>query len=95
MPCLIGLALLGMPRLALFCLWLFGGGYIGRAYDQTWWPVLGFFFLPFTTLAFAYAMNSLRPAGEVPDLGWVLVGVAALLDLGMFSGTRRLRHVGR
>lgn len=91
MPCLFVLVLLGMPRLALFFLWLFGGGYIGRAFDGALWPILGFFFLPMTTLAFAYAFNSVAPTGSVSDFGWLLVGVALVVDLGLFGGGWRSR----
>lgn len=92
MPCLFILAILGMPRLALFLLWLFGGDYLSRAYDAIWWPLLGFFFLPTTTIAFAYAMNGMRPVGGVSDLGWLLVGVAVILDLGLFGGSWQSRR---
>lgn len=92
MPCLIVLLLLGMPRLALALLWLFGDGYLGRAYDGLLWPVLGFFFLPTTTLAFAFAMNGLAPVGAVPDVGWLLVGLAVLLDLGFVGNGWRSRR---
>ena len=44
------------PRLALFSLFL-TSDYLGRAYDLNLWPFLGFIFLPWTTLAFAYAQN--------------------------------------
>jgi len=91
MPCLFVFVLLGMPRVALFFLWLFGGGYLSRAFDHTLWPILGFFFLPMTTLSFAYAFNSIRPAGDVSDFGWLLVGVGAVVDLGLFGGGWRSR----
>lgn len=75
------------PRIALFLVWLFGGGYLVRAVHGEWiWLLLGFLFLPLTTLAFAYSMNSLGAGGEVPPLGWVLIGVAGLLDLGLIGG---------
>jgi len=92
MPCLIGLVLLGMPRLALFLLWLLGGGYLARAFESALWPILGFFFLPVTTLAFAYAFNTLQPSGAVPDLGWLLVAVGLLIDLGLFGGGWRSKR---
>ena len=91
MPCLVVLVLLGMPRLALFFLWLLGGGYLARAFESALWPILGFFFLPVTTLAFAYGFNSLGPAGVVPDLGWLLVGIGVIVDLGLFGGGWRSR----
>jgi hypothetical protein len=92
-PCLIVLLLLGMPRIVIILTWLFGGGYLGQAFPAVFWPVLGFFFLPFTTLAFAYAVNSLEPAGVVPDFGWLLVALAGLVDLGVIGGGQRARQV--
>ena len=44
------------PRLALFVLFL-TSDYLGSAYELNLWPFLGFIFLPWTTLAYAYAMN--------------------------------------
>jgi hypothetical protein len=67
MPCLVGCLALAFPRLALFLVWLFGGGYLGRAYDSWIFPVLGFFFLPTTTLVFAFGVNSLRARANVTD----------------------------
>lgn len=90
MGCLIGCLALAFPRVALFLVWLFGGSYLSRAVEGEWiWLLLGFFFLPLTTLTFAYAVNSLGAPGDVPPLGWVLVGVAALLDLGLLGGGAR------
>jgi len=92
MPCLVILVLLGMPRLALFFLWVFGGGYLGQAYASALWPILGFFFFPITTLAFAYGMNSLGPMGAMSDLGWLLVVIGLVFDLGLFGGGWRSRR---
>lgn len=86
MPCVVGCLALGFPRFALFLVWLFGGGYLHRAYGSALWPLLGFFFLPVTTLAFAFGMNSLGHAGQMPPLGWLLVAVGLLIDLGLLGG---------
>jgi hypothetical protein len=90
-PFLLGCLALGFPRLALVLVWLLGGGYVGRAYEHWVFPVLGFLFLPLTTLAFAYATNSLGAPGEVPPLGWLLVGLAVAGDLGLLGGSRSRR----
>jgi hypothetical protein len=96
MPCLLGLIGFFFPRLVIILLWLFST-YLGQAY-QTWiWPVLGFFFAPFTTLAYAFAINS---NGSVSGLYLVLVIVAVLLDLGVLGGggnaaKRRKRFFGK
>ncbi|HEY3495530.1 MAG TPA: hypothetical protein VGK73_12625 [Polyangiaceae bacterium] len=85
MPCLIGCLALVFPRLALVLLWLFGGDYLGRAYESWIFPVLGFVFLPLTTLAFAFGMNSLGSPTQMEPLGWVLVALAAAADLGLIG----------
>ena len=78
MPCLIALIALAFPRLAILLVVIFSD-YIGAAY-QTWgWPLLGFFFAPYTTLAYAWAINS---NGSVSGLYLVVVVFAVLADLG-------------
>jgi hypothetical protein len=89
MPFLVGCLAIAFPRFALFVVWFFGGGYLGRAYDHFLWPLLGFFFLPLTTLAFAFASNSLGAPGEVPPFGWLLVGLAVLVDIGLMGSGRK------
>lgn len=83
-----------MPRLALFLVWLGADGYLSRAFGGPLFPLIGFFFLPTTTLAFAYTHNSMMPAGGVSDLGWLLVGLGLLADLGTFGGGYRSRRRG-
>src|SRR5262249_22072178 len=50
--CLIALLALLSPRLALFLLWIFSD-VLSRAFDSWIVPLLGFFLLPWTTLAYA------------------------------------------
>jgi hypothetical protein len=83
---LIGCLALVFPRVALFFVWLFGGGYLGRAYEHWLWPLLGFFFLPLTTLVFAFGINSLGAPGEMTPLGWLLVALALATDIGLIGG---------
>jgi len=79
MPFLVGCLALGTPRVAILLVVLFSD-YIGRAYETTLWPVVGFFFMPLTTLSYAFAINS---NGEVDGMYLVLVVVTVLLDLGL------------
>jgi hypothetical protein len=85
MTCLIGCLALGTPRLALVLVVVFSD-YIGRAYDTMIWPLLGFFVMPLTTLAYAWAINT---RGAVDGMHLVVVIVAALLDLGLIGGSGR------
>lgn len=89
MPCLLVLLLLGLPRVALLATWLFGGDYIGRAYELNVWPFLGFFCAPLTTLTYAWAKNGF---GEVQGPGLAAVVLAVLLDFGLLGASRRRRR---
>jgi hypothetical protein len=97
MGCLIGCLAIGFPRAALFLVWLFGGNYLHRAYGSFIWPLLGFFFLPLTTLTFAFGVVSLGH-GQMPAFGWLLTGLAVAADLGLIGGgqhgVRRYRRDG-
>ena len=70
---------LATPRFAIVLVVLFSN-YIGNAYETTLWPLLGFFFMPLTTLSYAFAINS---NGSVDGMYLVLVVVTVLLDLGL------------
>jgi hypothetical protein len=72
-----------LPRLAIAALYLFTN-YLG-VYSTVLWPVLGFFFAPYTTLAVAVAYHS----GGVSGVYLVLVIIAVLADLGALEGGRR------
>ncbi len=85
MYCLVGCIALVTPRLAILVVVIFGD-YIGRAYDTLTWPVLGFLFMPTTTLAYAWAINS---RGSVEGFQLVVVVIAVLIDLGMIGGGAR------
>ena len=79
MGCLVGCLGLLFPRLALFLVFLFSN-YLGRAYETNLWPFLGFLFMPLTTLAYAWAVNSNQ---TVSGIYLVVVVIAVLMDLGL------------
>jgi hypothetical protein len=83
MPCVVVLLALISPRLALFGVWLFSD-ILGRAYDSTIVPVLGFFLLPWTTLAYAVMWDA--GTHRVTGLEWFIVVLAFLADLGSYAG---------
>ena len=91
MPCCVTLIALAAPRIALFLVWILSD-YLGRAYETVWVPLLGFFFLPTTTLAYAWAKNS---GGTVEGFRLVIVVLAVLIDLGLIGkGRSSLRRKG-
>jgi hypothetical protein len=90
MPCLLVLIGLMLPRLALVLLALFKTTYlVPGAFASLIWPVLGFFFAPYTTLAWAFAMNA--NGGAVNGIYLVLVIIAVLADLGVLGGAKSAR----
>ena len=85
MPCLLALLALISPRLALFAMWLFSS-MLDRAYDSWVLPVLGFFLLPWTTLAYAVMWDV--GTRDVNGFEWFIVILAFLADLGSYVGGR-------
>jgi hypothetical protein len=84
-PCLLALLALISPRLALFAMWLFSN-MLDRAYEGWLLPVLGFFLLPWTTLAYAVMWDV--GTAKVDGFEWFLVILAFLADLGSYAGGR-------
>ena len=89
MGCLLALFALISPRLALFAIWLFSD-LLSRAFDSWFLPLLGFFLLPWTTLAYA-VMWDIGGRGEVAGFEWFIVILAFVIDLGAWTQGRRLR----
>lgn len=88
MPFVVGCLALVAPRFAIVLVVLFSD-FIGRAYETTMWPLLGFLFVPVTTLAYAWAKNS---HGSVEGFYLFVVIAAVLIDLGVFGGSASRRR---
>ena len=88
MCCVLGLLAFLGPRLAIFLLWVFTN-YLNRAFDTFLWPLLGFLFLPWTTIAYAIAQNEL---GGVNGIGLLVVVLGLLGDIGVLGGGARGRR---
>ena len=89
MPCLVGSLALLFPRLAIVLVVIFSD-YIGNANQTVIWPLLGFFFMPLTTLAYAWAINA---GGSVSGIYLVVLVLAVLIDLGILGGGASNRNV--
>jgi hypothetical protein len=83
--CLLVLAVLAIPRLIMFLLWILPTNYLSAAFGTWVWPLLGFFLLPTITLGYAVAENRY---GGLRSWGLVLVAVGLLIDLGAIGGGR-------
>jgi len=90
MGCFMILFALISPRLALIFVWLFSD-ILSRSFDSWLLPFLGFFLLPWTTLAYA-GMWDYGPGGRVEGFEWFLVGLAFVIDLGSYGGGDRARR---
>jgi hypothetical protein len=88
MGCLLALLALISPRLVLFLLWLFDD-ILSRAYDSWIIPLIGFFVLPWTTLAYAGMWSS--GSNEVFGFEWFIVGAAFVVDVLSLAGGRASR----
>jgi hypothetical protein len=82
MPCLLVFAILLFPRLILVLMWLFSN-ILDKAYHGLVLPLLGFIFLPITTIVYAWMV-----ANHLPIAGFnlILLIVAVLLDAGSHGG---------
>jgi len=89
MGCLLALLALISPRLVLFILAIFSDT-LSRAYDSWIVPLLGFFLLPWTTLAYA-AFWDWGPGHHVTGFEWFFVVLAFLIDLGSYGFGQRAR----
>ncbi|HEU5251923.1 MAG TPA: hypothetical protein VFU16_01185 [Solirubrobacterales bacterium] len=89
MACLVVLLAFISPRLALFAIFLFSD-LLSDAFDSWFVPLLGFFLLPWTTLAYAVMWAS--STNEVSGFEWFIVILAFLVDLGSYASRGRARE---
>ena len=83
MGCIIAVVALAVPRVLMVFAFLLTD-WFERAFQTSVWPILGFVFMPYTTLAYIAAMlnNNHTLSG-----GWlVLLVVAIVVDAGHWGG---------
>lgn len=83
--CLATILALLTPRVAIVLIFVLTD-WLQRAYETTIWPVLGFLFMPYLTLAY---MAAKLHAGSVSGWWLALVIVAAIIDVGHWGGSGR------
>ena len=88
MACLLLILFVAFPRLALVLLFFFSN-YLQRAYHGFLLPLLGFLFLPLTTLIYAWMVNSGIPT---TGLNLLILIIAVVIDLGSAGGSAYQRH---
>lgn len=81
MCCLFAVILFLGPRMGILVWWLLDQNRWERAFDSFAWALLGFIFLPWTTLMFV-----LVGVGELTGFDWIWMGIALFMDLSSYSG---------
>jgi hypothetical protein len=82
MPCVLALLMVAFPRLAILLLF-FLTNYFGRAFHSILLLLVGFVFLPLTTLVYAWIVNAGEPVGGIYVVALI---VSVLADVGLLSG---------
>jgi hypothetical protein len=82
MPCLLLIVVVAFPRVIL-ALMFFLSNYLQRAYHGLLVILLGFIFLPLTTLVYAWMVNN-NMAVAGPNL--LILIIAAVIDAGGLGG---------
>ena len=82
MPCLLLIVVLAFPRVVLVLMFLLSN-YLTRAYHGLLVPLLGFIFLPVTTIVYAWMVNSRLP---MEGVNLIILIVAVVIDVGGLSG---------
>ena len=89
MGCLLALVALVTPRFIMLVLWLFSD-YLNHAFSSGWWGILGFLFLPTTSIAYAIAQNEFTTqGGGIEAAGIIVIVLGVAIDLGLLGGSGR------
>jgi hypothetical protein len=75
--CLIALLAGFAPRLVIILAWLFSDRW-SLVWDTWVWPLLGFIFLPYTTIMYVLVWNI---ATGVSGWDWLWIGLGLVLDI--------------
>jgi uncharacterized oligopeptide transporter (OPT) family protein len=88
MPCLLVILLVAFPRIALVAIF-FLSNYLQRAYNNLIVLLLGFIFLPLTTLVYAWMLNTHQP---IAGVNLLILLIAVLIDLAGLGGGEHHRR---
>jgi hypothetical protein len=86
--CFVALLSLISPRLALFAIWIFSD-LLSRSFDSWVVPLLGFFLLPWTTLAYAVMWSV--GTDKISGFEWFIVILAFFVDISSYAQSNRAR----
>ncbi len=75
--CMFFTLLLAGPRAGVLLWWLVNPARWDAAFSSVIWPILGFFFLPWTTIMFV----AVAPFGNVAGWDWLWLAFAFMVDI--------------
>jgi hypothetical protein len=81
MCCLFTTLVLFGPRLAILFWWLLQPVRFNLAFSNFLWPLLGFLFLPWTTLMYVIVFP-----GGVTGFDWIWLGLMFVADISSYGG---------
>lgn len=86
MCCLFTVLLFFGPRLGILVWYILSPIYVNGAFDQFIWGLLGWIFLPWTTLMYI----AIYPGG-IQGFDWLLLGLGIFTDMASYFGGYRER----
>ena len=89
MCCFVTALLLAGPRLAILVWWIYTPLYISTLFQSWIWPLLGWFFLPWTTLMYMTVANP--GGGGIIGFDWIILGLGVFADMATYFGGYRER----
>jgi hypothetical protein len=82
MCCAAATLLLLGPRAFIIIWWIYNPGRWDRAFSTALWPILGFIFLPWTTLMYVAVER-----GGVTGADWFFIALGVLADISMWASS--------
>jgi hypothetical protein len=89
MCCFVTALLLAGPRLAILVWWIYTPIYITTLFQSWIWPLLGWVFLPWTTLMYMTVANP--GGGGIIGFDWIILGLGVFADMATYFGGYRER----
>jgi hypothetical protein len=77
------------PRFGILIWWLFDSARWELAFSSFWVSLLGFLFLPWTTIFYVLVWSS----GGLNGFDWIILGLGVLLDIASYSTAGYQRRV--
>jgi len=89
MPCLLAILMLAFPRIALALVFFFTNRVDATFPNNLLIPLVGFLFLPLTTLLYVLLVSS---GMAIAGINLLFMFIAVIIDLGLVGGSWRSRR---